>query len=146
MAKTLDPIALTMARDACKALSEPQRIAFAIELVNEITDASCNFHLMRLSRLAHKLSCDLGQKTFLDEEAPARVPADFRICKSQSPSRSSSARKGEDPGWAPLTASFQPGRGSSNRWLRIETIFDLVDAAAVFIALIALCFLAWGLS
>lgn len=58
------PNAVTMARDACAALSEPQRIAFAIELVNGVTDINCTFHLIRLSRLAEEISAGLSRQQF----------------------------------------------------------------------------------
>lgn len=63
----LTPATLALARAACGALSEPQRIAFAIELVRDITDYSCVFHLTRLERLAAHMSHELVREKFLSE-------------------------------------------------------------------------------
>lgn len=52
MAETLVPGAVARARDACAGLSEMQRLALAMELVRDVSDAGCAFHLMRLERLA----------------------------------------------------------------------------------------------
>ena len=57
--------ALAMARDACSALSEPQRIAFAIELVRDIEDPSTDFHLMRLGRFALAQSDAMRKARFI---------------------------------------------------------------------------------
>jgi hypothetical protein len=57
--------ALATARDACAALSPAQRIAFAIELVNQIDDPTTDFHLMRLGRFALAQSDAMRRARFI---------------------------------------------------------------------------------
>ena len=47
--------AVAAARAAGATLSAEQRIAFAIELVRDITDPHCAWHLTRLARVAEDL-------------------------------------------------------------------------------------------
>lgn len=54
-----------MARDAALAMTEPQRIAFAIELVNGIKDEHNAFHLQRLGQAAIATGNELRRDAML---------------------------------------------------------------------------------
>jgi hypothetical protein len=55
------------ARAACAGLSQAQRIAFAIELVRDITDPDCAFHIKRLEQLAAMVAHELVRARFEQE-------------------------------------------------------------------------------
>lgn len=63
--KQINPV--VMARDACAAMTEPQRIAFAIELTCAAHEPSSAFHLVRLSRAAEAAATDLARADFEKE-------------------------------------------------------------------------------
>jgi hypothetical protein len=67
MADNPIPAGVAMARAACAGLSQAQRIAFAIELVRDITDPDCAFHLKRLEQLAAMVAHELVRARFEQE-------------------------------------------------------------------------------
>lgn len=56
--------AIQRARAACAELEPVQRIAFAIELVRDIQDIGCEWHLLRLARAAEATSQTIARKRF----------------------------------------------------------------------------------
>jgi len=56
-----------MARDACASMSDSQRIAFAIELANKVTDPRQAAGLLRLGREAKNMGELMMRDRFLSE-------------------------------------------------------------------------------
>ena len=67
MAWLSDPEAVGIMRARAAQLSEAQRIAFAIELLNGIKDPREAPGLLRAARLAQNVSADLMKRQFLQE-------------------------------------------------------------------------------
>ena len=53
-----------MARAACSALAEAQRLAFAIELARDVTDDHCIQSLQRLATMATETAHNLSRVRF----------------------------------------------------------------------------------
>jgi hypothetical protein len=63
------PKAADVARAATNTMSDAQRIAFAIEMVRDVTDPNCSFHLTRLGNLAISTSHAMTKAQFERESA-----------------------------------------------------------------------------
>lgn len=61
--KLINPV--EMARDACAAMTEPQRLAFALELVRDAGEETSVFHLMRVSTTAEATFKDIRRAAFV---------------------------------------------------------------------------------
>jgi hypothetical protein len=61
------PDAVFKARDALTAMSEPQRIAMAIEIINGVRAPQNAYHVLRLGSLAEKVGGELMKASFEQE-------------------------------------------------------------------------------
>ena len=64
MAEDLVPTGVVMARAACSALTDAQRLAFAIELARDVTDDHCILSLRRLAAKATETAQQLAKSRF----------------------------------------------------------------------------------
>jgi hypothetical protein len=58
------PAYVATARASCACMTDAQRLAFAAELVRDVTDTSCRFQLRRLIALAEATAAELDRIAF----------------------------------------------------------------------------------
>jgi hypothetical protein len=58
------PAYVATARASCACMTDAQRVAFAAELVRDVTDTSCRLQLRRLIALAQVTAAELDQIAF----------------------------------------------------------------------------------
>ena len=67
MPDNLLPAAVITARAACAALTDAQRLVFAIELARDVTDDHCILSLRRLETMATETAHNLAKVRFARE-------------------------------------------------------------------------------